>query len=256
MVRESGSGTAGVLGTAIILAGLAWLVAVLALPHYPMDYANERSHHDAMNQVSSEVAIHMTGASNAVLAPTRDDGLDIFVNRASFESIPFPERGNFVSTVAEFWCGDVSPFLLPSVRFRDIGSGEVMGQEGCALHSAPDSAGSYSGTVHNITADVYGTFHVQMIVPNNNIKGCMQVGLPLVGTGPIVGTLNGNQIQFDFNEAGIRIRFTGTRVGHDIHGKYVVTNSRGQENGDFSLHHESVRVTVPLDTDLNHCPRD
>jgi hypothetical protein len=118
------------------------------------------------------------------------------------------------------------------------------------------ATGSYSGTVHNKTADKYATFNVQMIASNDTIKGCMQVALPLFGTGPIAGNQNGDDFQFDLNGRFVQIHFDGTRVGHTIKGKYVVTgNPNGQEIGDFSLHQDSVRVTLPHNSDLDHCPR-
>jgi hypothetical protein len=257
MTRTRGSGTAGVFGVIVVLVGLAWLSAVFILPYYKMDYADERIHRDAMNRVSAEMQFHLSDASSTVLVPMRDDGLDIFLTRSSFESVPYPDRDNFTLAVADLWCGNISSGFLPSVRFRDIRSGKVLTRHLCEFHSAPDPTGSYSGVVHNKTADLDATFSVQMVAPNDAVHGCMQVATPLFGTGPIVGTLNGRKFQFDLNNPGMHIRFDGLRDGLTVRGTYVVTgNANGPQTGEFTLHQDSIRVMVPNGSDLDHCPRD
>lgn len=259
MTQPSGSprnGTGCLIGIIVVLVGLAWLGAIFALPHYKMDYADAKSHGDAMAQVSFEVQYHLVDTTNMVLVPRLDGGLDIFVTQSSFESVPYPDRDEFVLAVTDIWCENVSSAFLPSVRFRDIRSGEVMGRKLCDFASSPDPAGNYSGTVHNKTADLRASFDLQMIAPNNTIKGCMQVGSPLIGTGPIIGTLNGGKFRFDLNEPGMHIRFEGTRSGHTVKGEYVVTsNLNGRQTGEFTLHQDSIRVTVPNGYDLDRCPR-
>ena len=257
MRQSRGSGAAGVIGAIAVLVGLAWLTAVFILPKYKMDYADENTHRNALNQTSAEVQFYLGAGSDAILVPLRDDGLDIFVTRSSFESVPYPDRGSFTLAIADIWCRDVDSVFLPSVRFRDIRSGEVMTRQACDFHPTPELSGNYTGTVHNATADLDAIFNVQMISSNGTIKGCMQVGMPLVGTGPIVGTLNGDTFQFKLREPGMQIQFEGTRIGQTVKGKYVVNgDASARQTGDFTLRQDSTRVTVPNGSNLDHCPRD
>jgi hypothetical protein len=250
----AGNGIGCVIGVLLALAGLAWLTAVFVLPHYKMGYAEERNRSRETIQVSNEMQLHLADPSDVVLVPLLDESLDIFLSRFSFESVPYPDRDNFTLAVADIWCKEHTPLFFPSVRFRNIRSGAVMARRMCALSSSPEATGTYSGTVHNKTADEYASFKVEMIGPNNMIKGCMQVAAPLVGTGPITGRINGRSFDFQLNTTGMNIHFNGTRTGHTVEGSYVVT-SNGQ-TGDFNLHQDSIRVMMPYDTDLDRCPRE
>jgi hypothetical protein len=255
MSQQRGSGAGCAVAVVVVLASLAWLVAIFALPQYQMDYADVKSHHDAMAQVSSEVQFHLVDTSNMVLVPLLDGGLDVFVTRSSFESVPYPDRDDFTLAIADIWCQNISSAFLPSIRFRDIRSGAVIARKLCDLSPAPDPTGNYSGTVHNKTADISASFDVQMLISNNQIKGCMQVSQPLVGTGSVVGGLSGRQVQFDWSGSGVGIHFEGTRVGHVVRGSYVVHNPSGTENGDFVLHQNSIRISMPEGYDVGRCPR-
>jgi hypothetical protein len=256
MAQSHGSGAAGTIAFIALLVGLAWFTAAIVLPKYKMNYASERTHRNALNRTASEVQFYLGANSNAILIPLRDDGLDIFVTRPSFESIPYPDREHLTLAMADIWCGDISSVFLPSVRFRDLRTGETMQRQGCALRATVDPSGDYTGTVHNITADLDAFFYVQMVSPDNAIKGCMQVSAPLYGTGPIVGFLDGDKLKFDLREPGMFIQFEGTRIGQTIEGKYVVNaNSDARQTGQFTLHQDSTRVRVPNDSDLDHCPR-
>jgi hypothetical protein len=94
------------------------------------------------------------------------------------------------------------------------------------------------------------TFEVQLVETTNGVKGCMQVEMPLVGTGPVGGTLNGRSLILALAAPNVRIRFDGTRVGHSITGHYTVTTN-GQ-TGTFTLHQDVPRVNVGFDP--SKCP--
>jgi hypothetical protein len=250
-MSEKGSSDAGsVIGIVLLLAVLGWIAAVLGLPHMRMTNQEALGHRDAMFQITSELGLHRTDVET-ILVPKFDGGLDIFINRAAFESVPYPDRDELAAAISDIWCNQVSTFFLPAVHFRDGRTGSTLVTRGCAFQSSPDIAGNYSGTVHNNTVNMDSTFEVQLVKATNGVKGCMQVSLPLVGTGPVSGTLNDRNLVVDLAAPSMRIRFDGTRVGHSVTGKYVVTTN-GQ-TGTFTLHQDAPRVNIGFDP--NKCPQ-
>lgn len=77
--------------------------------------------------------------------PLRGNNLDIYLSDESFEAVPFPDRKEFVRDVGEAWCDSTgarsqslfsarySHFFLPSVRIRDIRSGDKLASYNCVL---------------------------------------------------------------------------------------------------------------------------
>jgi len=249
-VSEKGSSDAGgVIGIVLLLAVLGWIAAVLGLPHMNATNQEALGHRDAMYQIIYELGRHRN-AADTILVPKFDGSLDIFINRAAFESVPYPDRDELSAAISDIWCNQLSTFLLPAVYFRDIQTGSRLVTRGCLFESSPEITGNYSGTVHNNTVNVDSTFEVQLVKTTNGVKGCMQVEMPLVGTGPVSGTLNDRNFVLDLTSPNVRIRFDGTRVGHIITGHYTVT-SNGQ-TGTFTLHQDVPRVDIGFDP--GKCP--
>jgi hypothetical protein len=249
-MREKGSTDAsGVIGIILLLAVLGWIAAVLGLPYTNMTNSEALGHSDAMYQITYELGLHRIDV-DTVLIPKFDGSLDLFINRAAFESVPYPDRDEFAAAVADVWCNQVSTFLLPAVHFRDVRTGSTLVTKGCLSQSSPDIVGNYSGTVHNITANMDSTFDVQLVKTTNGVKGCMQVALPLVGTGPVTGSVNDRNFAINLAAPDMRIRFDGTRVGHSITGRYTVMNG---QTGTFTLHQDVPRVNIGFDP--SKCPQ-
>jgi len=250
MTERGSSDAGGIIGILFLLAVLGWVAAVLILPHMNMTNQEALGHRDAMHQIAGEMELHQADAET-ILVPRFDGSLNIFVNRRDFENVPYPDRNEIAAGISDMWCQQVSPFLLPAVHFRDIQTGSTLITRGCVFQSSPDITGNYSGTVHNNTVNVGSTFEVQLVKSTNGVRGCMQVELPLVGTGPINGTLNDRSIVVGLTSPDVRILFTGTRVGHSITGHYTVS-SNGQ-TGTFTLHQDVPRVKNGFDP--SNCPR-
>jgi hypothetical protein len=189
MSEKGNSDAGGVIGIVLLLAVLGWIAAVLGLPHMNMSNHEVLGHSDAMYKITAELGLHRTNVET-VLVPKSDSSLDIFISRTAFESVPYPDRDELDAAISDIWCNQVSTFLLPAVHFRDVQTGSTLATTGCLFQSSPEITGDYSGTVHNNTANVDSTSEVQLVKTTNGVKGCMQVALPLVGTGPISGTLN------------------------------------------------------------------
>jgi len=250
MTEKGSSDAGGVIGIVLLLAVLVWIAAVLILPHMNMTNQEALGHRDAMHQIAGEMDLHQ-GDAETILVPLFDGSLDIFVNRRDFENVPYPDRNEIAAAISDMWCQQVSPGLLPAVHFRDVQTGSTLVTRGCAFQSSPDITGNYSGNVHNITADVDSTFEVQLVKSADGVRGCMQVAMPLVGTGPVSGNLSDRSLIVDLAAPDVRIRFDGTRVGHSITGHYTVT-SNGQ-TGTFTLHQDVPRVKIGFDP--SNCPR-
>jgi hypothetical protein len=249
-VSEKGSSPGSVIGAVLVLVGLAWIAAVLTLGHVNTTNQEALDHRDAMYQIAGETDLHQADAET-ILVPRFDGSLDIFVNRKDFENVPYPDRGELATAISDMWCKQVSMLLLPAVHFRDIRTGSTLLTNGCVFLSSPSITGNYSGTVHNNSANMDASFDVQLVETASGVRGCMQVALPLVGTGPVSGTLSDRNIVLDLTSPDVRIRFTGIRIGHSMTGHYTVTSSG--ETGTFTLHQDVPRVKLGFDP--NNCPR-
>ena len=247
---ERGSSDAGgVIGIVLLLAVFAWIAAVLIFPHVKMPNQEASGHRDAMYQITTELGLHRADV-DTILVPKFDGGMDIFIDRGALDSIPYPDRNELAAAISDIWCDQVSPVLLPAVHFRDVQTGSTLLTKTCAFQSSPDIAGEYSGTVHNNSVDRDALFEVQLVETGSDIRGCMQVEMPLVGTGPVRGTLRGRSAILNLTSPDVRIQFTGTRVGHSITGSYtVITNG---QTGTFTLHQDVPRVKVGFDP--QNCP--
>lgn len=103
--------------------------------------------------------------------------------------------------------------------------------------SAPSKAtvsvsGAYLGTVHNTTVNLSSTFTVVVHQKKGGLlDGCMEVKLPLYGSGVLRGTIRGSHVSF----AVADITFDGDVSKTGITGSYVVTRREGNQLGDFRL---------------------
>ena len=231
------------------LAMLAWLAGVLILGHVKMGYDETSQHLAAVNEIMSELGLHGT-AVDAILAPKFDSSLDVYVNRDAYESVSYPDRDELVIAVADIWCNQVSSDLLPVVSFRDVRTGSTFLSKRCLFLSSPELAGKYSGMVHNNTANLNALFEVQLVEAASGVRGCMQVEMPLLGTGAVSGTSIGRSVVLNLDAPDMKITLSGTRVGHLITGHYTVT-SNGQ-TGTFTLHQDVPRVELGFNP--NRCP--
>jgi hypothetical protein len=62
--------------------------------------------------------------------------LNVYVTRQAFETVPFPDRDDAVAQAGKSWCSHVALTFMPSVRFRDIRTGEQLGKYSCTSAKA------------------------------------------------------------------------------------------------------------------------
>lgn len=257
-MAKSGSGEIGcVIVILFLLVAAAWVVAVWTLPNYKMNYSEEVLHRDSINAVALETRYHLKGSDEPIVLARADDGLDIFISRSSVEAVPFPDRDRVFSVVANKWCANISSPFLPSVRFRDVQTGATLARKLCAFSELPSPGGSYTGTVHNRTANLYSAITVQMTaLSENSFKGCIQIEKPLYGTGSITGNFTSGKLQFVSIAPGVHIRFNGVRVGDRIGGEYTVTDDPDlPQVGEFTMHQDSeIMPTFAGAYSLENCP--
>jgi len=77
-------------------------------------------------------------AANTALRiePRRGDNLEIYLRKDDFESVPYPDRADFVKAIGKAWCdntGEDWHWLLPSVYMKDIRTGEELASHSCVF---------------------------------------------------------------------------------------------------------------------------
>src|SRR5579864_1552828 len=101
----------------------------------------------------------------------------------------------------------------------------------------PPLTGIYSGVVHNLTAGLSSDFKIALTENNGAIRGCMEVQPPLVGSGPLQGTMNGPNVSFVVTSDAMQIAFDGRRDAGKLNGTYLVSARDGgsKQSGTFAL---------------------
>jgi tetratricopeptide (TPR) repeat protein len=90
------------------------------------------------------------------------------------------------------------------------------------------------------------------------IYGCMGVKLPLFGSGPLHGKIEGRDVSFDVVSPTMTIKFHGQRDGDSIAGTYIVSPSEEdgmKQQGEFSLGRDTLE-SLPIGFNLQDCPDD
>lgn len=99
---------------------------------------------------------------------------------------------------------------------------------GCSTVLPPPSfSGNWSGTWSSTAAPPQGgTFQAKVTQTGQNLAGTVTVtGSPLISSGTVSGTVQGNQISFGILTGGITaITFTGSFSGNTASGTYAAAN--------------------------------
>jgi len=141
----------------------------------------------------------------------------------------------------------VKPLLSGSATVAPLNSPQFKGNQ---------LTGSYTGSVHNLTAALSAGFTIRIREDSDDILGCMTVRRPLYGSGQLIGTAQGTAVQFVVSSPLFEINFRGQRHGTNLNGTYVVIRggTRKQE-GTFDLHRTSLDGP-PDGFDPSTCPTD
>jgi hypothetical protein len=84
--------------------------------------------------VSVEMLAHVPPESLRLEA-MQADNLEIFLAKGDLQRIAFPDRAGVLRRVGEAWCKGAEPWFLPTLRMRDIRTGERLGKYSCVFGS-------------------------------------------------------------------------------------------------------------------------
>ena len=88
---------------------------------------------EAMSAINTQLVLTGFGQPRLEL----DGGsLDVYVRKNDFESIPFPDRRQFIEDLGTVWCKKGSSGFLPTLTIDDIRTGEKLGAYSCTLSRA------------------------------------------------------------------------------------------------------------------------
>ncbi len=120
----------------LFLAGIAWLVAHSVIPALKVDDPRTIDAY-APSRAQLLLAVSPTLTPDMIRFDQRRAGnVVVYIESERFQSIPFPDREGFVRKAAHAWCsnlrGSQLQFLLvPTVRFRDVRSGDSLASYTC-----------------------------------------------------------------------------------------------------------------------------
>lgn len=59
----------------------------------------------------------------------------LYIDRSTFENVPFPDRQIVVEALGEQWCSSVSGTFLPALTIHDIRDGRQLARYGCTWYN-------------------------------------------------------------------------------------------------------------------------
>ncbi len=126
---------ARVLTVSLSLLGLTCLVWYVGYvffyaPSHDLDEKDLAKVQSAQIAVETEIRLLLPRAK-VLVKPLEGRNVDIFLVKSRFESIDYPVRKSFVNLVGNSWCDEVEYTFMPSVKIKDIASGETMGEYDC-----------------------------------------------------------------------------------------------------------------------------
>jgi hypothetical protein len=92
-------------------------------------------------------------------------------------------------------------------------------------------SGTYHGRIENLTHNQRSTGRLLLSFSGSAVTGYLTISPPLVGSGPVVGTITGNQLQLRVSSSYGIIAVRGVVIGKSIYGTYTV----GAERGSFNM---------------------
>jgi S1-C subfamily serine protease len=136
------------------------------------------------------------------------------------------------------WPADLIPQLN---RYGESAEGEL--------------TGTYFGLVNNLTVGKSADFSVVLSENGAVITGCMAIFRPLVGSGPLIGAVRQDQVEFEVKNTFFSLVFRGRIYPDRLVGLYVARPVVGPlQKGTFALERTSA-TGLPDGFSLKHCRR-
>jgi hypothetical protein len=122
----------GIATVSIALVMVTWLFVVIIAPNFPASRSS---------LTKSERAAHLTALALRNFLPGHDVrierlfayNLKLYVDRKSFEDIPYPDRNVVTERMGRLWCDNIEHPWLGRVGVFDIRSGDRLATHVCAF---------------------------------------------------------------------------------------------------------------------------
>ena len=118
------------------LVVLVWLGCIFCCPLQKVRDKNDLAALDKpLAAVMAALRTRLPHATEIRLEPRKGSNLRIYLLQSSFETVLYPDRGDFVKAVGKAWCDDpgVGRTFLPSVKICDIRTGDELASYNCVL---------------------------------------------------------------------------------------------------------------------------
>lgn len=126
-------------GIIMVFVLLLWAGTVYYAPHLRPNPDEIARATDALQVVRAEFTSHLPDTAEVRLEQHLGLNLTVWLWQADFESIPYPDRKDFVTSVGRCWC-DYPAFkghgLFPSIAIRDLRSGKELASYTCSRSRA------------------------------------------------------------------------------------------------------------------------
>lgn len=118
--------------------------------------------------------------------------------------------------------------------------------------------GSFQGTVHNVNANLEARFALFIEEHQGVIQGCFEVKPPLYGSGPLQGSIKGDDLQFDVTSPQFSLHFEGHRNSDKRwSGTYTALPRGGKEqNGYYDFEKKDSKRYFKNFGPGTNCPTD
>jgi hypothetical protein len=118
------------------ICGVVWLICVFCARYMDLDKQELATLDKPTEAVTLAIARKLGDESAVRIDPRGGNNVDVYLKMKDFESVPYPDRGDFVKSVSQEWCANLGAdqeWLLPSVKIRDIRTGDVLASYNCVL---------------------------------------------------------------------------------------------------------------------------
>jgi curved DNA-binding protein CbpA len=121
-------------------------------------------------------------------------------------------------------------------------------------------AEQFEGTIRNPATNASAELKISLVESNGRLTGCMAVGQPFSGSGPLRGSYSGPDFDFSVKTSSGKYRIRGKRREGDMGGTYLLEPTHNAaEGGTFTMgrvedvdEDESLSyVTCPTDAELH-----
>ncbi len=141
-----------------------------------------------------------------------------------------------------------------------VAEGKPSDNEKSSTSSTPPvtMTGFFLGTVHNVNVNLAAQFVLFIEDHHGTIQGCFGVKSPLYGSGPLQGSVHGDDVQFRVTSPLFYLRFEGKRnTDKEWSGTYTAVPQGGKEqSGYFDLEKKDSKKYFESFNPETNCPTD